>query len=116
MPATFQLVVVAFLRSTGGRVRVLLAIDRDGEQLFEGEPALLAEHRPGSPPDELALEAAGRIRAGAVDVVLASVAAQIVAMIDGAHDDFGQLVGERLLGRSATFDAPSDTFAAPHDP
>ena len=110
MTATLQLVAVAFLRSTGGRVRVLLAVDRDGMQLFDGEPALLVEHRPGRAADELVLEAADRIRASAVDVVLAAVATDLAQLVEDAHDEFGQLDGERLLGRGATLVAPVDTF------
>ncbi|MCW2921474.1 MAG: hypothetical protein JWL76_1348 [Thermoleophilia bacterium] len=110
MTATFQLVAVAFLRSTGGRVRVLLAIDRDGEQLFDGEPALLLEHRPGAPAGTIELETADRIRASAIDVVHAAVAAELAQLVEDAHDEFGQLDGERLLGRSAEFSARADTF------
>jgi hypothetical protein len=108
--ATFELVAVAFLRSTGGRVRVLLAIDRDGQQLFDGEPALLVEHRPGAPAAELALETADRIRPSAVDVVLAAITDDLARLVDEAHDELGQLDGERLLGRGASLRAPADTF------
>ena len=110
--ATFQLVAIAFLRSTGGRVRVLLAIDRDGEQLFEGEPALLLEHRPGRPAGELVLESADRIPDAATDAVLGHCAAELAQLVDQAHDESGQLDGERLLGRAATFVAAHATFGA----
>lgn len=110
MTATFHLVAVAFLRSTGGRVRVLLAVDRDGEQLFDGEPALLIEHRPGRAPRELVLEAADSIRPEATELVLAAVANELVQLVEQALDDFGQLDGERLLGRSTSLAAPADTF------
>ena len=110
MPATFDLVAVAFLRSTGGRVRVLLAIDRDGEQLFDGEPALLLEHRPGASHSDLGLEGADRIPTSAIDIVLAEAATQLVRLVEEAHDAFGQLDGDRLLGRGARFHAPASTF------
>lgn len=112
MAASFQLVAVAFLRSTGGRVRVLLAIDRDGEQLFDGEPALLLEHRPGRPAGELVLDAADRIPGDATATVLELVATELAQLVDDAHDEFGQLDGERLLGRGTTFVAAAATFGA----
>jgi hypothetical protein len=110
--ATFQLVAVAFLRSTGGRVRVLLAVDRDGDQLFDGEPALLLEHRPGRSASELALEGADRIPAAAIDLALAAAATDLARLVDEAHDELGQFDGERLLGRGATFEAAPDTFGS----
>ena len=89
---------------------MLLAVDRDGEQLFDGEPALLLEHRPGRAPRELVLEAADNIRPAVTELVLAAVAHELAQLVEDAHDDFGQLDGERLLGRSTSLDAPADTF------
>lgn len=110
MTATFELVAVAFLRRTGGRVGVLFAIDRDGEQLFGGEPALLVEHRPGGPVQDLQVETADGIDGSASALVHASAATELAQLVEEAHDEYGQLDGARLLGRSATFDAAADTF------
>jgi hypothetical protein len=97
--STFELVAVAFLRSTGGMVRVLLAVDRAGEQLFEGEPALLAEHRPGRPAEELRLEGPDRLAAEVVREVEELTRDLLVDLVESAFDASGTFDGERMLGR-----------------
>ena len=89
---------------------MLLAIDRDGDQLFDGEPALLLEHRPGNAVEHVRLEAADAIQPQATELVLGAIAAELARLVEDAHDEFGQLDGERLLGRAASLDAPFDTF------
>jgi hypothetical protein len=106
----FELVAVAFVRSTGGRIRVLLAVDRDGEQLFDGEPALLAEHRPGSSPDELQLDGADAIDVDAVARVRALVAVELAALVEGSFNRRGEFDGQLLLGRTVAFRGPVNSF------
>lgn len=106
---SFQLIAVAFVRSTGGAVRVLLAIDRDGEPLHEGEPAVLIEHRPGADPSTMEAEVAGAVPAVAADAVLEN-ATELAACIEAAFDRSGTFDGQRLLGTGVTFSAPHDTF------
>lgn len=110
MECSFELVAVAFMRTVGGRVRVLLAIDRDGEQLFEGEPALLVEHRPGQPSSELVVDGADRIRAAAFAWVAEQAAAELVELVDAAFDELGQFDGQRLLGRGIAMRGPANSF------
>lgn len=105
----FQLVAVAFLRTTGGRVRVLLAIDRDGEQLHDGEPALLVEHRPGQSPTELVVDRADAVPEAAVELVTRHAPA-LVRLVEDACDEFGQLIGERLLGSGIDVRGARDSF------
>jgi hypothetical protein len=106
----FELIAVAFVRSTGGRVRVLLAIDREGRQLFDGEPALLAEHRPGRAAHELTLEGADRIDVAAIEHVRLLVAAGLAQLVEDAFDQEGTFDGQRLLGRAVAFRAPDNWF------
>jgi hypothetical protein len=108
--STFDLVAVAFMRSVGGRVRVLLAIDRDGEQLFEGEPALLVEHRPGTAASELVVDGADRIDPAAFELVARLAAAELAALIEASFDETGEFDGQRLLGRPVQLRARSDCF------
>lgn len=112
MDAGFELVAVAFTRNAAGRVRLLLAIDRDGEQLFGGEPALLAEHRPGAPAAEIVIEGADRIPESAFDVVQRATHDQLAALVDSCFDRSGQFDGQRMLGRGVTMRAASDVFDA----
>ena len=110
METDFELVAVAFMRTTGGRVRVLLAVDRAGEQLFDGEPALLLEHRPGAPAEQVLLEGADRIDATAIAHALDATRDALVELVDAAFDELGQFDGQRLLGRSIAFRAAIDSF------
>lgn len=97
--ARFQLVAVAFVRSVGGRVRLLLAIDRDGVPLFDGEPALLVEHRPGAAASDMSVEGAEGIDASALAVVRERASAALAELIGSAVDASGSFDGNRLLGR-----------------
>jgi hypothetical protein len=110
--STFELVVVAFLRSTGGVVRVLLAVDRDGEQLFDGEPALLAEHRPGAPAAQLELEGPERVDAAAVATIADLARTELARIVEHAFDDTGQFDGERILGTAVRVVAPRGSLDA----
>ena len=110
METTFELVAVAFLRASGGAVRVLLAIDRDGEQLFDGEPALLLEHRPGHPAAELTLECAELLDAAAVARLADAARDALVGLVEAAFDEDGGFDGTRMLGRSVAVSAPRDSF------
>ena len=110
MTSTFALIPVAFLRSVGGMFSVLLAVDEGDAQLFDGEPALLVVHRPGASAAELQVEGAEALVPDAVEVV-ASVASELVRLIEGAFDDDGAFDGERLLGARVVVDAPVGSFA-----
>jgi hypothetical protein len=107
--SAFQLVAVAFLHTAGGRMRVLLAIDRDGEQLHGGEPALLVEHRPGRSPAELVVDCADAVPDAAVELVTGHAPA-LARLVEDACDEFGQLVGERLLGTGITIHGARESF------
>jgi len=88
---------------------VLLAVDRDGTQLFAGEPAVLVEHRPGAASDQLTIEVAERVPvAGHALVSLASV--RLVELLDGAYDDEGSLRRERFLGVPVEIRGAHDAF------
>jgi hypothetical protein len=104
--STFELVAVAFLRSTGGEVRVLLAVDRDGEQLFDGEPALLASHRPGRDAGQLQLEGPERVASAVVERVAELARIELARLVEEAFDEVGTFDGERMLGRSVRICAP----------
>ncbi|MCW2926910.1 MAG: hypothetical protein JWM86_878 [Thermoleophilia bacterium] len=106
----FELVVVAFVRSTGGRVRVLMAVDRDGEQLFDGEPVLLVDHRPGDHHDALVLEGPDGLDPSAVAAVRAAGSAVLVALVEGAFTDDGSFDGTRMLDRPVTLRLPNRAF------
>jgi hypothetical protein len=107
--STFHLIPVAFLRSTGGMVNVLLAVDEGDEQLFEGEPALLVAHRPGSPPHELRVETAAALAQESLDAVQ-RVADVLAQLIEGAYTRQGEFDPDLLLGKRVPLDAPSGTF------
>ena len=106
MESTFELVAVAFLRSTGGEVRVLLAVDRDGEQLVDGEPALLASHRPGRSAEHVQLEGPERVAAEIVQQVAQLARIELARLVEEAFDEVGAFDGERMLGRSVRISAP----------
>jgi hypothetical protein len=110
MTATFQLTCVAYVRSTGGRVRLLLAIDRDGRPLFDGEPALLVEHRPGAPASRLLVEGPEGMDDAALELVHMSTGDAMARLIDDAHDEQGTLCGERLLGSAVSMQARAGSF------
>lgn len=116
MDVAFTATCVAFVRSPGGRLRVLLCVDRGDQQLFDGEPALLAEHRPGCAPEQLLLEGPDAVAVPAVQRVRALLAQQLVELLDQACDDAGEFHRERLVGRSVEFQAPAGVFDTPLDP
>ncbi|MCW2972343.1 MAG: hypothetical protein JWN72_616 [Thermoleophilia bacterium] len=109
MTSTFSLIPVAFLRSVGGSLSVLLAVDEGDAQLFGGEPALLVVHRPGADPAALQVEGAEALVPAAVEVV-ASVATELAALVDGAFTSAGEFDGELLLGARITVAAPVGSF------
>lgn len=110
MDVAFSATCVAFLRSPGGRLRVLLCIDRGDEPLFDGDPALLAEHRPGAPSEQLLLEGPDALAASTVQQARALLAPRLVELLDQAFDDAGEFRRERLIGRAIEFRAPAAAF------
>jgi hypothetical protein len=104
----YELTAVAFIHSVGGEIGVLLAVDRDGEQLFEGEPALLIRHRPGADPGSMHVEGAeivpeelvGQLRSGAAD---------LAALVESAHARDGTFDGGRLVGSSVIVEISNDS-------
>lgn len=110
--STFDLVAVAFVHAASGRVRVLLAVDRDGSPLFDGEPALLFEHRHGRPSTEAALEGADRIDAAAVAQIARRAHEELAALVESAFDETGMFDGQRMLGRSVSVRAAHEHFGA----
>ncbi|MEO6867798.1 MAG: hypothetical protein ABI200_07230 [Gaiellales bacterium] len=110
MKIDHQLIIVAFVRTTGGRIRVLLGVDRAGTQLFGGEPVLLVEHRPGQPSSELEIEGSDQLDASLVKHIGTMTAVAIVEAIEAAFDDSGNFVSERLLGCSLSYLASPDAF------
>lgn len=110
MEARFELVAVAFVEAAGGTVRLLLAIDRDGEQLFEGAPVLLVEHALGSPADSMTLEGAEGIGDDLVRELHAQLHAPIDALLESSVDADGTVAGERLLGASVSYVGARRTF------
>ncbi|MBC7462418.1 MAG: hypothetical protein H7287_13760 [Thermoleophilia bacterium] len=110
MTSTYFLIPVAFLRSVGGLFSILLAVDEGDAQLFDGEPALLVVHRPGAPAEALQVEGAEALIPAAVEVV-ASVATELVNLIEAAFTSAGEFDGERLLGARIAIDAPTGSFA-----
>lgn len=113
--ATFQMTCVAFVRSTGGTVRLLLSLDRDGEPMFEGQPVLLAELRPGSAPASIRIEGPDAMPADAVAVVADSAATQIAALVEAAHGPDGSFDGNRMIGQSCAIAARVDQFDLDQD-
>lgn len=109
MEVEFQLVVVAFVRSAGGQVRVLLAIDREGVQLHEGEPVLLASVRPHA-TDPVVVEGPDEMDPERTTAVSRYAGERLRAMVESAFDEQGSLAAERLLGRSATWVGPPEWF------
>jgi hypothetical protein len=108
--SSFELVAVAFMRTTGGRVRVLLAIDRDGEQLFNGEPALLVEHRPGAALDTLEVDGPDGMSRSVTDAVAQVAGAALAELIAGSFTRDGSFDGGLLLGRSISIRLASGAF------
>lgn len=92
-----QLVAVAFLRQTGGRIGVLFAVDGPDGPQHDGEPVLLVQHRPGAGADQLEVEGADALAPGVVRAVRAQAAA-VVAAVEAGLDAFGQVDGTLLLG------------------
>ena len=85
-------------------------MDRDGEQLFDGEPTLLATHRPGRPAAELELEGPDQVDAEAVRGIADLARDGLAALVEGAFDGAGSFDGERILGRSVQVVAPSGSL------
>jgi hypothetical protein len=110
MHETFELTCVAYSRSTGGTMRLLLAIERDGEPLFDGEPALLVEHRPGDDPSSLRAEGPDALDAAATELVRTAAAQDLAALVDSAFDRTGELRADLLLDRSVRVELPRGTF------
>jgi len=105
----YQLVAVAFVHGVGGRMRVLFAVDREGKQLFGGEPAVLVEHRPGAPHATLEIEGADAISAPALSH-LRSSSEHLAQLIEGAFDREGTFRREQLLGHHVELRGPAALF------
>ncbi|MCW2949994.1 MAG: hypothetical protein JWN41_1007 [Thermoleophilia bacterium] len=110
MTATYYLIPIAFIRSTGGAFKVLLAIDHENQPLFDGEPAVLITHRPGAQSHELRAEGAAALAPDAL-LAVTSAASLIAHAIDSAHDREGNFMADQLLGRRITLVAPRGIFA-----
>lgn len=110
MTTTYHLTPVAFVRTTGGRLNVLLAVDEGDLHLFDGEPALLVSHRPGAAHHELQVEGAEALDARAIDAVR-GVAHELARLIEGAFDVRGEFDGQRLLGQRVPVVASAGCFA-----
>jgi len=89
-------------------MRVLLAVDQDGEQLFEGDPVLLVEQRPGT-TGGLEVDGADAVPAAAIAHVL-SVATELEALVEAAFDREGAFQRELLLGKHVELPGPVDLF------
>lgn len=100
METCIQLIVVAYARSTGGRVRLLFAMDHDGAQLHEGEPVLLAEHHPAEAANAVDFEGAVVVAPQLVEHVRTHAPQAVASLVDAAFDATGEWVPERILGRS----------------
>ena len=111
MESTFQLIVVACVRSTGGRIRLLLAIDRGNHQLFDGEPALLVEHRPGSDPSQLIVEGPDGMAQSSLELVRRGAGGAIGELLISGFDETGAWDMTRIIGSEITLVAPRDTFS-----
>lgn len=107
----YTLVAVAFVRSVGGLLRVLLlAVDADGEPLHGGEPVLMLEVRPGAGPETVVVEPADALPATVHSIVAEQVAAPFVVMVEAAFDDTGEFQGNRLAGSTVEVHAPAGSF------
>lgn len=112
MDVAYTATCVAFVRSVGGQLRVLLCIDRGDEQLFDGDPALLVEHRPGAAASELLLEGPDAVPAASLRALRDLLADRVARLLDDACDDTGEFRRELLLGRTIQFNAPRSVFDA----
>lgn len=107
MDVAFNATCVAFVRSAGGRLSVLLCVDRGAERLFDGDPALLAEHRPGASPDQLVLDGPEAVPAASIDLLHGRLAEPLARLLDDAWDETGEFQRDRVLGQSVEFVAPA---------
>ncbi|MCW2959703.1 MAG: hypothetical protein JWM25_1812 [Thermoleophilia bacterium] len=105
----YELTAVAFIQSVGGEIGVLLAVDRDGEQLFDGEPALLMRHRPGADHGALHLEGAEVVPVELVEELRAG-AADLAGLVEGAHARDGMFDGGRLVGGVVVVEISNDSM------
>lgn len=108
----FTLVAMAFVRSAGGAVSVLFGVDQEGVPLFDGEPVLIVQHRPGADPDLLEVDVADALPPQSGDLVAERAGRSLVELVDGAFDRQGSFDGERLLGRGVDLVASADSFGA----
>lgn len=112
----FHLHPAAFLRQTGGSLHVLFAVrDADGAWFFDGEPALIVQHRPGEDPQEIDVEGADALDGGTVELVARERPA-LAACIEAAFDTQGSFDGELLLAQRVLVRAPRDAFGPTSDP
>lgn len=107
--ARFELVAVAFVAGAGGRIGVLFVVDRDGVPLFDGEPSVLVQHRPGAAAGAMVVEVPERCPASAQELVAGATEA-IARVLDAAYDQFGELVREQLLGSTVEMEGARDAF------
>ena len=105
----YTLMAVAFVRSVGGRVRLLVSVDGEAP-LFDGEPVLLVEHRPGAAAADLVVEPSDQVAASVSHLVVERAGIALVELVEQAFDGTGQFVGERLLGTTVELSAPADAF------
>ncbi len=110
MDVTFQFTCVAYSRSVGGAMRVLLAIDQGDRMLFDGEPVLLAEHRPSADASALRVEGPDAMDPVVVELVRSAIAIPLAALVDGSFGRDGELRLEQLLDARVAVLLPSDTF------
>lgn len=98
------------MHTVGGRVRLLLAVDREGLALFDGDPVLLAEHRPGADPEELLLEGPDALPARGVRRIWIAAHRQLADLVVLAFDEQGSFDGQRVLGHVIDVSLPARTF------
>lgn len=110
MEARFDLVTVAFVEAADGSIRLLLAVDREGQQLFDGTPVLLVEHAPGMPAECMKLEGADGIDEDVLGDLHAQLHAPIAELLESCLDAGGKVAGERLLGASVAYVAARRSF------
>lgn len=111
----YTLVAVAFLRSLGGMLRVLFAVDAGAVQLHDGEPVVLMEVRPGAPDSSVVVEAADALGPAVEAVVAERASRAFVELVDAAFADDGTFDGGRLTGRTIELVAAPGTFGEPTD-
>ncbi|MCW2956109.1 MAG: hypothetical protein JWO69_978 [Thermoleophilia bacterium] len=106
MPVRNDLIAVAFHHGTGGQLRVLLAVDRDGDPMYDGEPAIMATHRPGDDPSRMELEGAEAVPSEFVSELGVAVG-QLAAVLEAAFERDGSFSGARLVGQVVTVEVPA---------